>query len=258
MKNVRLLLAVACLSTALQVFAEEQVTDTTAGPDIDRMSERVLLDACSYLRAAERFSVSIEATYEEILLTGPRVEYARQSSVVLERPGHLRVDNDSDKGRRSYYFDAKTLTVYVPEAGIYTAFAAPPTIDKMVDAVEARGIVIPASDLMRNHPCQALGEHLQTGAYAGRHYLDGNWYHHLLLSTAAVEVQLWVAEDEAAEIRKLVITYLDLPGQPQYRAVFSDWDFAPAIDESTFVFTPPAGSRMVAYQVPDAAQGGEK
>ena len=129
MKKFRLLLATACLCTTLQVFAEDTVTDATAGPDIDRMSERVLLDACSYLRTAERFSVSVEATYEEILTTGPRVEYARQSRVVLERPDHLRVDSDSDKGRRSYYYDAKTLTVYDPEAGIYTAFAAPPTID---------------------------------------------------------------------------------------------------------------------------------
>ena len=207
MNVVRMLMTAACLCSAAQVFAEEPAPDTTPGPDIDRMSERVLLDACGYLRSAERFSVNVEATYEDVLTTGTRVEYSRQASVVLERPDHLRIDSESDKGRRSFFYDGKTVTVYHPDECVYAVFAAPPTIDAMIDAAEARGVSMPASDLLMNHPCQALGDHLHTGTYAGRHYLDGDWYHHLLLSTDAVDVQLWVAEGESPEIRKLVITY---------------------------------------------------
>jgi len=103
-----------------------------------------------------------------------------------------------------------------------------------------------------------LGDHLQTGVYAGRHYLDGNWYHHLLLSTDAVDVQLWVAEGESPEIHKLVITYTDLPGEPQYRALLRDWDFTPAIDAAMFTFTPPADARKVAFLGANAAQRGQQ
>ena len=162
------------------------------------------------------------ATYEDVLTTGTRVEYSRQASVVLERPDHLRIDSESDKGRRSFFYDGKTVTVYHPDKGVYAVFAAPPTIDAMIDAAEARGVSMPASDLLMNHPCQALGDHLQTGTYAGRHYLDGDWYHHLLLSTDAVDVQLWVAPGDAPEIRKLVITYTGKPGEvpvPEQRPV---------------------------------------
>jgi hypothetical protein len=258
MKTFRLLLASSCLCTALQVSGAEQTPDTTPGPVIDRMSERVLLDACGYLRSAERFSVNVEATYEDVLTTGTRVEYSRQARVVLERPDHLRIDTESDKGPRSFYYDARTVTVYHPDESIYAVFAAPPTIDAMIDAVEARGMTMPASDLLMNHPCQALGDHLQTGVYAGRHYLDGNWYHHLLLSTDAVDVQLWVAEGESPEIHKLVITYTDLPGEPQYRALLRDWDFTPAIDAAMFTFTPPADARKVAFLGANAAQRGQQ
>jgi hypothetical protein len=111
---------------------------------------------------------------------------------------------------------------------------------------------------MMNQPCQALGDHLQTGTYAGRHYLDGDWYHHLLLSTNAADVQLWVASGDASEIRKLVITYTSKPGEPQYRALLRDWDFDPAIDSTTFTFTPPADARKVEFWGSDTAQGGEK
>jgi len=258
MNAVRLLMATACLCAAALVYAGEPAPDTMPGPDIDQMSERVLLDACGYLRSADHFSVTVESTYEDVLTTGTRVEYSRQASVLLERPDHLRIDSESDKGLRSFFYDGKTVTVYHPDERVYAVFEAPPTIDAMINAAEARGLSMPASDLLMNHPCQALGDHLQTGTYAGRHYLDGDWYHHLLLSTDAVDVQLWVAEGDAPEIRKLVITYTNKPGEPQYRALLRDWDFDPAIDSSTFTFTPPADARKVEFKGTNAAQGGEQ
>jgi hypothetical protein len=258
MNSVRFLLVSICMWMALCAFADEPKSDTTPGPDIDRMSERVLLDACGYLRSAGRFSVKVEASYEDVLTSGTRVEYHRQANVVLERPNHLRIDSESDKGRRSIYYDGKTLTVYRPGLGVYSTAPAPDTIDAMVAAVEARGIPLPASDLLLNHPCEALGEHLRSGTYAGRHYLDGDWYHHLLLSFDAVDVQLWVAEGESPEIHRLVITYTTRPGEPQYRALLSDWNFAPTIDGTTFTFTPPADARKVAFRDAGTIEGGAR
>jgi hypothetical protein len=256
MNTVRRLLAAAWLCAALPVFAEEQAPESTPGPDIDRRSERVLLDACGYLRSAGRFSVESEVSYEDILTSGTRVEYHRQASIVLERPNRLRIDSDSDKGRRSFFYDGKTLTVYYPDRGVYASAPAPDTIDAMIAAVEARGIVMPASDLLLNHPCEALGEHLQTGTYAGRHYLDGDWYHHLLLSSEAVDTQLWVAEGENPVIHKLVITYATQPGEPQYRALLSAWNLDPAVDASTFTFVPPADARKAAFRDAGTTEGG--
>lgn len=256
MNTVRFLLVILCVWMAPGVFADEKTPEATPGPQIDRMSERVLLDACGYLRSAERFSVKTEVSYEDILETGTRVEYHRQASIVLERPDHLRIDSESDKGRRSLYYDGKTLTMYHPDQGVYAVVAAPPGIDAMIDAIEARGVMMPASDLLRNRPCEALGDHLRTGEYAGRHYLDGEWDHHLLLSSDAVDVQLWVAAGETPEIHKLVITYTDLPGEPQYRALLRDWNFDPVIDSATFTFTPPANARKVAFQGAGAGEGG--
>jgi hypothetical protein len=131
---------------------------------------------------------------------------------------------------------------------VYVISPAPDTIDAMVAAVEARGIAMPASDLLLNRPCEALGDHLQTGAYAGRHYLDGDWYHHLLLTSDAVDVQFWVAVGETPEIHKLVITYTTKPGEPRYRALLRDWSFDPTIDGSTFTFVPPVDARKVAFR----------
>jgi len=256
MKRIPILVATFSLCISLPLIADEQDPDAKRGPDIDRPSERILLDACGYLRSADRYSVKTAVSYEDILTDGTRVEYHRESSVVLERPDHLRIDSESDKGRRSFFYDGKTLTVYRPDEGIYAVVPAPDTIDSLVDAVEARGIAMPASDLLLNQPCQALADHLETGTFAGRHYLDGDWYNHLLLSTDAVDVQLWVGQGDDPEIHRLVLTYSKQPGEPQYRVFFRDWNFSPLIDGSTFTFVPPAGARKVALRNPGSNEGG--
>jgi hypothetical protein len=251
-------LAAAFLAVMPFSAGAAETSSAPPGVVIDGRTERVLLDACAYLRSAERFSVQADISYDDVLKAGPKVEYSRQSSVVLERPNHLRVDTVSDKGARSFYYDGKSLTMYRPEGAIYAVGEAPATIDALLDVLEARGVVMPLDDLLETRPCGGLAEHLKTGSYAGRHFFDGSWYHHLLLETDAVDVQMWVAEGDQPEIRKVVITYRDAPAAPRYTAVLSDWNFAPAIDATTFAFSPPEGVRKVAYRDAADSQGGGK
>ncbi|MCU0836112.1 MAG: DUF2092 domain-containing protein [Chromatiaceae bacterium] len=254
----RTLLAAACLA-ALPLWASAEEAPTAA-PEvtIDRTTERVLLDACAYLRSAERFSLHAEVDIDEVLASGQKVQYSRDGFVMLERPNRLRAESASDKGVRELVYDGQTVTVFRPDSGVYAVFPAPETIDTMLDALEDKGVVLPLDDLLRTQPCAAIGGHLKTGTYAGRHWLNGDWYHHLLLTTEAVDVQMWVALGNEPEIRKVVITYRDAPGMPQYSAVLTDWDFAPEIDASTFTFSPPEGAKQVAFRGANESAGGSK
>lgn len=260
----RNLVAAACLAVLpLTVRAESApaapaTTQAPSGVVIDARTERVLLDACAFLRSAERFAVDAAVSYDDVLKSGKKVQYHRENSIVLERPNRLRVDGESDKGTRSIFYDGKTVTVYRPDRALYAAFDAPATIDATLDAIEQRGVLMPLDDLLRTHPCAGLAEHLKTASHAGRHYLDGDWYHHLLLETDAVDVQLWVAEGDEPVIRKVVITYRDAPGQPQFSAVLTGWDFAPAIEPGTFAFSPPEGVKKVAFRGAAGTEGGAK
>jgi len=259
----RTLMAAACL-LALPMTGHAEpapaapATASAPGVVIDARTERVLLDACAFLRSAERFAVDVAVTYDDVLKSGKKVQYHRENSIVLERPNRLRVDGESDKGSRSVFYDGKRLTVYRPDRALYAAFDAPATVDATLDAIEARGVTMPLDDLLRAHPCAGLAEHLKTASHAGRHYLDGDWYHHLLLETDAVDVQLWVADGDEPVIRQVVITYRDAPGQPQFSAALTGWDFGPVIEPGTFAFTPPAGAKQVEFRGADAAKGGGK
>ena len=47
--------------------------------------------------------------------------------------------------------------------------------------------------------------------------------------------------------RRLVITYKHADGRPQFWAQFSEWNLAPEVPDTLFVFTPPAGAVKIAF-----------
>ena len=254
----RTLVAAACLAALPLCVGAEEAPDATPEVLIDRTTERVLLDACAYLRSADRFSVTVEIDFDEVLTSGQKVQYSREAVVTLERPNRLRAESESDRGARELVYDGKAVTVFRPDSGVYAVVPAPETIDALLDVLEDKGLVLPLDDLLRTHPCAGIAEHLKTGTYAGRHWVSGGWHHHLLLTTDAVDVQMWVALGDEPEIRKVVITYRDAPGMPQYRALLTGWDFAPEIDGASFTFTPPEGAKQVSFRGASEPTGGSE
>jgi hypothetical protein len=47
--------------------------------------------------------------------------------------------------------------------------------------------------------------------------------------------------------RRIVITYKDEPGQPQFWADASNWNLAPEISDALFEFTPPSGADRIEF-----------
>ncbi|NVK42276.1 MAG: DUF2092 domain-containing protein [Oceanospirillaceae bacterium] len=215
---------------------------------IDPAAEAVLLDVCAWLRQAPSFSVHADISFDEITSDGTRIEYHRQDLVALSRPDKLRIEIEDDRGRRSVYYDGKQMTLYRPANRVYAQVKAPDNLDAALDLAESEGIEMPMDDLLYSHPCAGIAENLRTGTYGGLHFLDGDLYHHLLLTTDAVDVQLWVANDEVPTIRKAVIAYSGEVGTPLYRAFFSDWNFAPGITDDIFHFEPAEGDRQIPFR----------
>ncbi len=251
MGQLRYAVAGLCLMGPLSALAAEDSASTSA-PVIDRAAERLMVDFCGLLKAANRFSFHLESSYDEVLKTGMKVQYHKSSEFVVERPSRLRVDAESDKGERSYVYDGKSVTVYDPERALYAAFPAPATLDAMLDAAEAQGIVIPLDDLAHSRPCAGLAENVREGLYAGRHYWDGEPHHHLVFTTGGAEIQLWLDVGEIPLLRRVVIDYRTKPGVPRYEGVLTDWNFDPAVDARTFKFMPPEGAKRIEFRTATA------
>jgi hypothetical protein len=230
--------------------------DAFDDPAIERPAQLVLRRACEYLESLERFSFDIEASYDEVLEAGYKLQYSRAGRVLVERPDRFRVESESDEGYRTIWYDGESLTILDEDLNVYARFEAPDTIDATLDTIADRGIVLPLDDLLYSAPCAGLGEHVQSGYYVGLDYADGGYRHHVLLATDAVDVQLWVEDSETPLIRKVVIVYGEEPGEPQFMALLRNWDVAPALASGTFVFTPPAGAQEIEILAAGSAEGG--
>ncbi len=62
---------------------------------------------------------------------------------------------------------------------------------------------------------------------------------HVVGNTGVVDFQVWIADGDAPLPRRIVMTYKNDPGQPQFSADFVDWDMKPRISQQTFAFELP-------------------
>ena len=73
---------------------------------------------------------------------------------------------------------------------------------------------------------------------------------HLAARMSDVDLQVWVSQGEQPVPLRIILTYSNAPGQPQFRAVLNDWNFDPASTDATFSFVPPEGAEAIAVLVP--------
>ena len=96
-----------------------------------------------------------------------------------------------------------------------------------------------------------------TGVTSGRVVntvtIDGAPYLHLFFSQPpGIELELWVEKSDQALPRRLIVTYRSLPGEPNFIAEFSDWNFSIHPSDADFTFQPPPGAVQVALKPPAA------
>jgi hypothetical protein len=78
---------------------------------------------------------------------------------------------------------------------------------------------------------------------------------HLAARSAEVDLQVWVAQGEQPLPRRVILTYKNAPGQPQFRADFTEWNLSPKVAADSFTFTPPAGAEQIPFLAPVRQKG---
>ncbi len=69
-----------------------------------------------------------------------------------------------------------------------------------------------------------------------------------------IDWQIWIKDGPQLVPCKLVITYKTQPAQPQFSAVFTDWDFAPRIAEPVFTPDLPPGTEKIPFAAATASK----
>ena len=219
-------------------------------PTIPRMIERraqdILKKMSDVLAATPRFALEAEETFDELKDNQPRIQLTNSRRVVVVRPSRFVSDVAGDTLNRSVWFDGQTITSLDKVQNQYASLNAAGTIDSVLDMMmELFDIVVPLADFLYADPYAVLMEDVTYGRYLGIHQAAGIPCHHLAFAQETIEWQIWIDANNDPLPRKIVITYVTEPGEPQYSATITKWNLKPEIPENLFQFKVPQGAERV-------------
>lgn len=235
-----LLMALAGLAVApLSSFAE----DKKETPAVDPMAVKILKRAADHLAAAKQFSVSAEIWQDLEEEDGTMLQFTKLGEIKVRRPDGFRIDIKTDVPKRSFYYDGKSVSVMDHQKGFYANAAAPATIDKTLDAIDEKfGMTMPLEDLLASKPFGGAAKKAKSGQYLGKEPVLGKICHHVAFQGERVDWQVWINEGAVPTIRKIVISFIEEDGVPQFTAIFSKWNTTTVLPDYVFTHDPPAGA----------------
>jgi hypothetical protein len=229
-------------------------------PAISDEASTAMLRMGQTLRA-EQFSFQVRTIRVYGGPGGEPLHIFHSTKVVVHRPNRLLVDVTGDDGESKLLFDGKTAAVFSATHNKYASIPVPDgTIDAMLKQVVGRlGVDFPLADFLTEAPAKAFLTGVTAGQSVGMVTIDGAPYLHLVFSQPpGIELELWVENNEQSLPRRLIVTYHDLPGTPNFIAEFSDWNFNIHPSDADFAFQPPAGAEQVQLKPLPAAGKGAK
>ncbi len=175
-------------------------------------------------------------------------------NVTVRRPDRLLVDRNGDDGPGKLVYDGKTFVIYMADPNKYFSIPVPGPIEGMMKEAMGRiGVDFPLADFLTDAPAKAFLSGVTSGRAVNTVTIDGVPCLHMFFSQPpGIDLELWVEKNDQSLPRRLIVTYRSLPGQPDFVAQFSNWNFSIHPADADFVFQPPAGAVQVALK-PHAA-----
>ena len=212
-------------------------------------AKAILMRMADFLSKTPRMSVTVHSSYDALQGEGDKVEWNDIREVTLSRPDRLRIDTQrSDGARTRLVFDGKEITTFDESSKTYAQASHPGSVDDaVVYFVHDLGMRLPLAVLLMSRLPAELQQRVQSVEYVEKTATLSAPAHHIAGQTATVDFQLWIADGDQPMPLRAVLTYKEAPGQPQFRAQFSDWNFDSQAPESAFMFTPPEGAKKIPF-----------
>lgn len=210
--------------------------------------EQVLAKAAFYLKNLQQFSFDAEITEDEAFEGGIAVQSVHSMSYYVKRPDRLRFRMQGDDRDKEWFYDGKMITAYDHQKNFYSREAFPPTIDAaLTKAREELNLRPSIVGLARTDLFEALTQNVDKLRLVGLSRVNGIPCYQLFLERERVNAQIWIQTGDIPLFRKILLTYKQEEGVPQWSATFFQWNTSPDIKDKMFEFAPPPGSVQIKF-----------
>jgi hypothetical protein len=224
-------------TATVPIGTQSGTPDAEAIAALDRMG--------AYLRSIAPFKLVSNASSEQVYGNGQKLQFLQRTTYTMGGPERLRVKIETDSQNRDVFYNGTIFTISAPRAAKYIQLPASGTIGQVLTrAYEDWGIEFPVQDLFRWGDSSATAERPREGFKVGTGRIGDAVTDHYAFRQTGVDWQIWIDQGDKPLPRKMVITNLEDPAQPQYVAYFS-WDLTPSLPTNTFDFTPSANDKRI-------------
>jgi len=242
------LLVMTLTVMTMPVLSAQEQDSTQSTSDPRAMS--ILKKMSDFLAGAGRFSVTIRDGYDVVQESGQKIEFGELRNVTVSRPDRLRIEVERSDGQKgTVIFDGKDITVYMVDNNIYATTPKQGTLDQAIKyALDDLQIRLPLGLMLLSTLPTELDNLGVSADYVETTTLMDVPCDHLAVRTAGgVDFQVWAAQGSEPLPRRIVITYKNESGQPQFWADLSKWNLAPDVSDALFAFTPPNGAERIQF-----------
>lgn len=236
-------------AAASQPSVEGQATP--AATDSQRHAGALLERMTQYLAGLPAFSVAFHSGYDAVQPSGQKIEFGETRRITMARPDRLRIEEVSSDGKRDLaVFDGRTISAFNADDNVYAQAPQPGGLDDaLAYFVRELRMRMPLALLLTSRLPEVLPARVRTVDYVESTEILGRRTHHIAGRTDSTDFQFWIADGERPLPLRVVITYVQAPGQPQFWANFADWNTSPKLEPGTFQFMPPKDARQIAFAV---------
>ncbi len=253
-------LAATVLSLAAAGFSGLVAAQDAAAPaeptESQKLAAELLASMSNYLAGLPGYRVRLVSSYDAVQDDGQKIEFNEIRQLALSRPNLMRAEQRmSDGATDLLLFDGKDITIYDSETGVYAQAPQPGSVDDaVVYFVRDLGMRLPLAAMLSTRLPEELERRVKSIEYVEYTDILGFGAHHIAARTSTIDFQVWIADGERPLPVRIVLTYKNDPGAPQFRAQFLDWDEKTSVDPAIFRFDPPADAQKILFAVQGPAE----
>ncbi|WP_321786944.1 DUF2092 domain-containing protein [Paraburkholderia sp. J94] len=249
------LVCALCTMGGLPAYSQQNSTanpnrTAAAKPSASQEEARaILMKMAEFLGSANAFSVNLRSGYDAVQPSGQKIEFGELRTITVSRPDRLRVESERSDGTSTLaVFNGKDITVVDSVNKVYATEPQTGDVDAtLVHFVRDLHLRFPLAMLLTTRLPTEFEDRVRQVDYVEKTNIEGVPTHHLAARTDTVDFQVWVADGNKPYPVRVVLTYKDAPGQPQFWTQLSNWDFAPKLTDDTFTVKIPDGAQKIAF-----------
>jgi hypothetical protein len=233
--------------------------ETNRKPVVDSKAEMVLRQLSDHNKQMKTGIFRMTDTIDEVQADGRKIQFSHVREFTVVRPDKLKVVTTGDVTSRILWKDGKTLTVLDRNKNIYAQLPDPGTIDQAIDLLQEKyGMSMPAADLLSTDVYKTMTDGCAAINYVGIGYAGEEKCHHLAFSCENIDWQMWISTGDKPSVRRMVISYKLLPGEPQYTLQLLKMETPKKINNAVFACEIPKNAEKIEILPSNRGKGAAK